>query len=606
MNLDWGSQTVAQLEAELGRPPADVVSFVAFPLTDGDAANLDAAADQAASAGAVLVVTLEPWGGLAAVTDAVAANLATRLARYGAARVPTIVRFAHEMNGSWYPWGQDPAAYVAAFRRVADAVHAGSPTSAMLWAPNQGDGYPYAGGRYGAAPGGPAATTLDTDGDGILDATDDPYAPYWPGPGYVDWVGMSLYFWGLAYPWGENELPPDGAFVGLMTGSASVPDFYTGYAERFSKPLAIVETAAFYRPGAGGAGESEIKRAWLGQVFGTQASVRFPWLRMVNWFEWRKTEAEVDAVVDWRIAADPTLRTAFLAALGGWVHPGPGGPARRGRRRLRRLTPAGSIELEQSPLGDAPGSPLPRRASPDPRGLRLAGLDRQPHGHQLVSGPVHHPVRSPEAVRPCPDPVPGGRIEAAQPKPVSHGQRVGRDPVVGDDRVAPVTIDHHPGRLVAVALERAPEPHEPSVLEELAALDVPGDLRSDRIVLGRARRGWIQLVPEHAEHRDRGAGRDRDDPARLMVGHGGHVGRHRRHRVHERRAPLDPEPLDRIRVVAGPGLRGVGQHAGVEAPTAAGARLEQDVREPLDQPPVQLVHAEDVAVEQLALAVRGQ
>ncbi len=326
MNLDWGSQTVAQLEAELGRPPADVVSFVAFPLTDGDAANLDAAADQAASAGAVLVVTLEPWGGLAAVTDAVAANLATRLARYGAARVPTIVRFAHEMNGSWYPWGQDPAAYVAAFRRVADAVHAGSPTSAMLWAPNQGDGYPYAGGRYGAAPGSPAATTLDTDGDGILDATDDPYAPYWPGPGYVDWVGMSLYFWGLAYPWGENELPPDGAFVGLMTGSASVPDFYTGYAERFSKPLAIVETAAFYRPGAGGAGESEIKRAWLGQVFGTQASVRFPWLRMVNWFEWRKTEAEVDAVVDWRIAADPTLRAAFLAALGEGFTLGPAVP----------------------------------------------------------------------------------------------------------------------------------------------------------------------------------------------------------------------------------------------------------------------------------------
>ena len=327
MNLDWGSQTVADLQAQLGRPPADVVSFVSFPLTAGDEGNLDAAADQAASARAVLVVTLEPWDGLSAVTEAVAVNLATRLARYGAARVPTIVRFAHEMNGTWYPWGQDPAAYVAAYRRVADAVHAGSPTSAMLWAPNQGDGYPYAGGTYAAAPGSPAAFALDTDGDGLLDATDDPYAPYWPGPGYVDWVGMSLYFWGLEYPWGENELPPDGTFAGLMTGSGSVPDFYAGYAERFSKPMAIVETAAFYRPGAGGAAESEIKLAWLGQVFGTQISARFPRLRMVNWFEWRKTEAEVGAVVDWRIAADPTLRAAFVAALGEGFTLGPAVPS---------------------------------------------------------------------------------------------------------------------------------------------------------------------------------------------------------------------------------------------------------------------------------------
>ncbi len=323
MNLDWGSQTVADVAQELGAPPADVVSFVSFPLTGDDEANLDAAAAQAADAGAVLVVTLEPWGGLATVTDDAAAALASRLAGYGRDRVPTIVRFAHEMNGSWYPWGQDPAAYVAAFRRVADAVHAGSATSAMLWAPNQGDGYPYAGGKYGAAPGSPAASALDTNGDGILDAADDPYAPYWPGATYVDWVGMSLYFWGLAYPWGENELPPAGTFVGLMAGSGSVPDFYAGYAEQFSKPLAIVETAAFYRPGGGEVSESQIKSAWLAQVFGAKTSARFPRLRMVNWFEWRKTEPEVDAIVDWRIAADPALRAAFVAALGDGFTLGP-------------------------------------------------------------------------------------------------------------------------------------------------------------------------------------------------------------------------------------------------------------------------------------------
>ena len=323
MNIDWGSETITDLQAALGRPPADVVSFVSFPLTADDRTNLDAAAGQARDAGAVLVVTLQPWGGLATVTDAVAADLASLLARYGAEGVPTIVRFAHEMNGTWYPWGQDPTAYVSTFRRVADAVHAGAPTAAMLWAPNQGDGYPYAGGKYEAAPGSAAAKALDTNGDGRFTAADDPYAPYWPGAGYVDWVGMSLYFWGLVYPWGENEIPPAGTFAGLMTGSGSVPDFYDDYAARYAKPLAIVETAAFYRPGGGGAPETAIKTAWLGQVFAPATRTRFPLLRMVNWFEWRKTESEVNAIVDWRIAADPALRTAFLGSLGNGFNLGP-------------------------------------------------------------------------------------------------------------------------------------------------------------------------------------------------------------------------------------------------------------------------------------------
>jgi hypothetical protein len=251
--------------------------------------------------------------------------------------VPAIVRFAHEMNGSWYPWGQDPVAYVAAFRRVADAVHGLAPTAATLWAPNQGAGYPYSGGEYEARPGGPEAGALDTDGDGSVDEDDDPYAPYWPGEGFVDWVGMSLYHWGTAHPWGENEVPAAGSFDAMITGSPAVggdssPDFHADYAERFGKPLAIVETAAFYRPDGGGAEEQAIKSAWLDQVFAADARSRYPFLRLVNWFEWRKQEAEVGAVVDWRITADPALRDLFLAAmadgfrLGPAVPPGATGP----------------------------------------------------------------------------------------------------------------------------------------------------------------------------------------------------------------------------------------------------------------------------------------
>ena len=327
MNLDWGSETVADVTGRLGHPPADVVSFVGFPLTDDDAKNLDAAARQARDARAVLVVTLQPWAGLASVTDQVARDLATRVAGYGSTGSPTLVRFAHEMNGSWYPWGQDPTAYVAAFRRVAAAIHALAPTAAMLWAPNQGEGYPYRGGKYEAKRGTPAADMLDTDKDGSLDASDDPYAPYWPGADAVDWVGMSLYYWGVRYPWGANSVPAANRFADLLASpsgvSGSGPDFYASYATRYVKPLAIVETAAFYRPAAGGPTEVAIKTAWLDEVFARQTRSRFPLLRMINWFEWRKFEGEVSDIVDWRITANPELRTSFLATATGGFSLGP-------------------------------------------------------------------------------------------------------------------------------------------------------------------------------------------------------------------------------------------------------------------------------------------
>lgn len=46
------------------------------------------------------------------------------------------VRFAQEMNGDWFPWGQQPTAYKAAFQRVADRVRALAPNARMVWCPN--------------------------------------------------------------------------------------------------------------------------------------------------------------------------------------------------------------------------------------------------------------------------------------------------------------------------------------------------------------------------------------------------------------------------------------------------------------------------------------
>jgi hypothetical protein len=325
-NLDWARQTLAEYSAALGERPAVAVSFTGFPLSPDDEANLDAAVDQVAEGGGMVLLTLEPHEGLDAVDDDAAAELARRIDGHNRRGVPVVVRFAHEMNGSWYAWGQQPGAYVDAFRRVADAVHAGAPGSAMMWAPNYGGGYPFSGGRFGAAPGGTDTAALDTDGDGALTAVDDPYAPYWPGDDAVDWVGMSLYHWGDVHPWGENEVPEPGKFLAQLTGEyagrggddRAVPDFYGTYGEGHDKPVAIPETAALYAPGAGGADELAVKQAWWRQVHAPELHRLLPRLAMVNWFEWDKSEPEIGGRVDWTVTGSAEVRAAHRADLPEW------------------------------------------------------------------------------------------------------------------------------------------------------------------------------------------------------------------------------------------------------------------------------------------------
>jgi hypothetical protein len=334
VSIDWEHDTLADYAERLGRPPAVTVTFAGMPLSEQDLDNVGAAVEQAAEQRSRLLLTLEPHRGLARVTDHAIEELTTALQQYNT-RVPVIVRFAHEMNGSWYAWGQQPAAYVETFRRVAAAVHRDAPASSMMWAPSYGGGYPFIGGRHAADVGSRDGRLLDTNRDGRLDERDDGYRPYYPGDDAVDWVGMSLYHWGTRYPWGENEVPADDKLVDQLTGryhgagvdERVVPDFHGVYGHRHGKPVAITETAALYAPGAGGASEREIKAAWWSQVLAPDLLERLPNLRMVSWFEWDKFEPEVDGHVDWTVTRDPALRRDFVAALPDWLAPEPEAPA---------------------------------------------------------------------------------------------------------------------------------------------------------------------------------------------------------------------------------------------------------------------------------------
>ena len=326
VNPDWDAETLHQFAATTGMAPGVAGSFVQMPLTADDRTRIQSAADEVASIGGVLMMTLEPHQGLDAVDDASVQELVALLATLNDSSVPVLLRFAHEMNGSWYPWGQQPQSYVAAFRKVAQAVEEGTTATEMMWAPNYGGGYPFAGGEFASAgnpsaPGAGAANFewADTNSDGALTEADDPYEPYYPGDDVVDWVGLTIYHYGGASPWDGNNVPePDkfaaqlrGAYDGLGGDESGVLDFYARYAEDRDKTMAIPETAAFVTAATEPDLALEIKQGWWRQVYSPDMRTKFPQLRLVNWFNSDKPELESVDLVRWSVTTDERIADGF-------------------------------------------------------------------------------------------------------------------------------------------------------------------------------------------------------------------------------------------------------------------------------------------------------
>jgi hypothetical protein len=331
INLGEGD-TVARLNSRLGLTPAVYVQFFHFPFTTVLRDELKNFLTQVQPTRGIALITLEPFQGLAAVTEADCLDLAGLCATYEAQGLGGIlIRFAHEMNGNWYPWCQQPILYKEKFHLLSQIIRTNTARTAMLWAPHNGIGYPFStNGLYQATRGTADFLALDTDGDGRLTAHDDMYEPYYPGDDAVDWVGMTIYHWGVTYPWLENEMPTTNNFAATLAGSEHVPpipDFYARYCADgvHNKPLTIPETSAFYNPQQpAGAGEFLIKQAWWRQVFNisdentsaVNIAVHLPKLKCINWFDHYKPEAEAqNQWIDWRISAHPVIREAFLEYL---------------------------------------------------------------------------------------------------------------------------------------------------------------------------------------------------------------------------------------------------------------------------------------------------
>ncbi len=171
---------------------------------------------------------------------------------------PVVIAFAHEMNGAWYPWGYThvaPATYVAAWRHVVTTFrHAGARNVKWMWEVNRNS---------------PRTARIHN---------------FWPGPSYVDWVGISGYYF-TRYDTFSNM------FGGVLREVRALT----------SKPVLIAETAA--GPTAG-------KAAKIPNLF---AGIRKNHLLGLVWFDVHQHNGLYHQ--DWRLETDAKAVRAFRSEL---------------------------------------------------------------------------------------------------------------------------------------------------------------------------------------------------------------------------------------------------------------------------------------------------
>lgn len=248
-------------------------------------ASIPSGLEQADLAGGrIPMITWEPTEGLGGVLsgadDALVRQRARALKALGR---PVMVRFAHEMNGNWYPWGgvnlntpgttDGPSKFVRAWRHVHDLFGAeGASNVVWVWSPNW--------------------MSVPTESWNAFTA-------YYPGDGYVDWVATDLYNWGNRY----------GGWVNL---SSMLKPVYNAYAA--TKPIMVAETSSV----EGTAAQALTGLTKAGWVDKARADLRttFPAVAAVVWFDQRKNE------VDWRLDTSAPALTA-VKALGAdpWFAP---------------------------------------------------------------------------------------------------------------------------------------------------------------------------------------------------------------------------------------------------------------------------------------------
>ena len=187
-------------------------------------------------------------------------TMAQNLAAFGSV---AFLRLWWEMNGSWYSWGRSPD-YIPAWQRVVDRTREVAPNARFVWCPN---------------------TVWDT-GSAELNR-------WYPGPEYVDWVGVDGY--NRNEPWKSAE-----DVFGPTLHKLSVLDD--------TAPWMICETGCTE---AGGD-----KAAWIANFLGSWLP-KHKRIKRLYWFNWGIQEASAPGGRwDWQIESSPEAEAAFRQGIG--------------------------------------------------------------------------------------------------------------------------------------------------------------------------------------------------------------------------------------------------------------------------------------------------
>lgn len=194
--------------------------------------------------------------------DAYIREYARSVANWGK---PIMIRFNHEMNGDWYPWGADvngnkPGEYVAAWKHVHDIFQQEGATNVKwVWSPNV-----------------KAPVYNDTT----------PFSEYYPGDAYVDWIALDGYNFGTSYSWARWYS------LAEVFGPS-----YKEITALTSKPLMIAEM------GSSEAGGN--KAAWIRNGLLNAIPQQFPRVKAVIYFN------QDEGGVPWRLNSSSESLGAF-------------------------------------------------------------------------------------------------------------------------------------------------------------------------------------------------------------------------------------------------------------------------------------------------------
>ncbi len=252
---------------EVGRRPVVLGSYKSWNIPLIDVGQLDAIWTR----DAVPTITWEPWDegsrdySLSDIAAGVYDDYIRRSAEQAAAwGHPLFIRFAHEMNGAWYPWGRgssgnSPALYKEAWRRIVRIFEASGATNVRwIWCPNENSS-----GRFA-------------------------FKQYYPGDRWVDWVGLDGFNW--------QQSPGWQSFDEIFAAS------YNSLVELTEKPVMIVETGSWETGGS--------KAAWVSDLL-TRELPEYGHIRAFLW--WSVDDPRGDLRVDSSPAALAALRSGLAS-----------------------------------------------------------------------------------------------------------------------------------------------------------------------------------------------------------------------------------------------------------------------------------------------------